>query len=216
MQLRVHVPAHPFIAQLLTICRDKNTPTPVFRAAVADLGRWLTYECCRDWLPVVETQVETPLGVLTEAKFVDHSQPIALVPVLRAGLALLEGCSPLLPTARIYHLGYRRDETTRQAQLYLNCLPPAFTPQTRILVLEPILATGGTLLQVLAQLAARGAMTEQIRIISVLASGPALHKLSQQHPKLVIYCAMIDEFLDDRCFIVPGLGDAGDRAFGTN
>jgi len=216
MQLRVHVPSHPFIAQLLTICRDKNTPTPVFRGAMADLGRWLTYECCRDWLPVATTQVETPLDVLAEAKVIDHTQPLAIVPVLRAGLALLEGAGALLPLARIYHLGYQRDETTHRATCYLNRLPERFAPGTRVLILEPMLATGGTLLQVLAELQGRGVDLALVRVIAVLAAGPALHKLSQQYPELVIYCAMIDEFLDDRCFIVPGLGDAGDRAFGTD
>ncbi|WP_218080086.1 uracil phosphoribosyltransferase [Anthocerotibacter panamensis] len=216
MQLRVHVPAHPFIGQLLTICRDCNTPAPIFRSAVADLGRWLTYECCRDWLPVVETQVETPLEVVADAKLIDHTQPLAVVPVLRAGLALLEGALPLLPMARVYHIGLKRDEETLVAHCYLNKLPQKFEPGVRVLVLEPMLATGGTLLQVLKELYRRGADPQLVRVISVLAAAPALQKIAPLNPELAIYCAMIDEFLDDRAFIVPGLGDAGDRAFGTD
>ncbi len=216
MQLRVHVPPHPFIAQLLMLCRDRNTPTPVFRSAVADLGRWLTYECCRDWLPVIETQVETPLEVMADAKLIDHSQPIALVPILRAGLALLEGSSSLLPMAKIFHVGYRRDETTFEASCYLNRLPERFLPGTRVLILEPMLATGGTLLQVLQEIYARGADPTLVRVLSVICAAPALQKIGARHPNLAIYCAMIDEFLDDRNHIVPGLGDAGDRAFGTD
>jgi uracil phosphoribosyltransferase len=215
MQLRVHVPPHPFIAQLLTVCRDRNTPGPIFRSAVTDLGRWLTYECVRDWLPVVETAVETPLEVVTMGKLVDHTQPVALVPVLRAGLALLDGCAPLLPMANIYHVGYARDEETAVAHCYLNRLPARFAPQTRVLILEPMLATGGTVLQVLDEVLQRGVDPTFVRIISVIAAAPALQKIGAAHPKLAIYCAMIDEFLDDRQYIVPGLGDAGDRAFGT-
>ncbi len=215
MSLRVHVPPHPFISQLLMICRDKYTPTPVFRASVADLGRWLTYECCRDWLPMVETQVETPLELMADAKFIDHAIPIAVVPILRAGLALVEGAVPILPTARIYHVGFRRDEHTREAECYLDRLPQQFLPGTRVLILEPMLATGGTLMQVLDLLYARGADPTLIRVISVIAAAPALQRIGSKHPDLVIYCAMIDELLNDQAFIVPGLGDAGDRAFGT-
>ncbi|BAC88004.1 uracil phosphoribosyltransferase [Gloeobacter violaceus] len=215
MALKIHVPPHPFVTNLLAVCRSEATPTPVFRAAVADLGRWLTYECVRDWLPVLEVGVKTPLDVITAARIVDSSVPVAIVPVLRAGLALLDGVLPLLPAASVYHLGYARDERTLEAACYLDRLPPRFAPETRVLVLEPMLATGGTATAVVAKLVERGADPALVRIISVICAPPALQRLGLSYPSLAIYTAMIDERLDERGFIVPGLGDAGDRAFGT-
>ncbi len=216
MALKIYVPPHPFISNLLAVCRDENTPTPVFRGAVADLGRWLTYECVREWLPTLEVGVRTPLGVIAPAQIIDSSVPIAIVPILRAGLALLEGALPLLPGAIVCHLGYARDEHTLEASCYLDRLPPRFAENTRVLVLEPMLATGGTIGATIDRLVARGADPDLIRIVSVICAAPALQQLGLRYPQLVIHTAMIDEQLDERGFIVPGLGDAGDRAFGTD
>ncbi len=215
LQMRIHVPPHPFIHQLLAVCRDKNTPTPVFRSAVADLGRWLAYEALRDFLPTLEVGVYTPLEMAAPATLIDSRVPVAVVPVLRAGLALLDGILPLLPGATIHHLGYARNEETLLADCYLDRLPKAFEPETRVLILEPMLATGGTSVAVMEKILERGATQENIRIISVICAPPALQALSQRYPGLVIYSAMIDEKLNDQGYIVPGLGDAGDRAFGT-
>jgi len=215
MALKIYVPPHPFIGNLLAVCRDEHTPTPVFRGAVADLGRWLAYECVRDWLPVIEVGVRTPLEVVAPAKVIDPTVPVALVPVLRAGLAMLEGVQPLLSAASVYHLGYARDEATLEANCYLDRLPKRFAEGTRVMVLEPMLATGGTILATIERLERAGADLEQIRILSVICAPPALQKLGLRYPQLVVYAAMIDEHLDERGFIVPGLGDAGDRAFGT-
>jgi uracil phosphoribosyltransferase len=140
---------------------------------------------------------------------------MAVVPILRAGLGLLEGAQTLLPLASIYHLGLVRDETTLQPSCYLNKLPEKFHPQTRVLITDPMLATGGSIIKAMEELTQRGVDPALTRIISVVAAPPALQKLGAAYPGLIIYTATIDEQVNDRGFIVPGLGDAGDRTFGT-
>jgi uracil phosphoribosyltransferase len=213
-QLRVHVPPHPLIKHWLAVARDESTPSVLFRSAMTELGRWLTYEAIRDWLPIIETTVQTPLASCP-ATFINPEVPVAVVPILRAGLSLLEGAQALLPLASIYHLGLVRNEETLEATCYLNKLPEQFAPQTRILVSEPMLATGGSSLAAMAELVKRGADPELIRIISVVTAPTALQKLGAAYPGLNIYAATIDEGLNDKGYIVPGLGDAGDRTFGT-
>lgn len=213
-QLRIYVPEHPLIQHWLAVARDQETPPVLFKTALTELGRWLTYEAARYWLPTLEATVQTPLA-LAPGKFINPQIPLALVPILRAGLVLLEGAQSLLPLASTYHLGMVRDEETLTPTCYLNKLPAAFAPQTHILLLDPMLATGGTAGEALKLLLERGADPALIRLISVLAAPPALQKLSADYPELTIYAAMIDESLNDRGWIVPGLGDAGDRAFGT-
>ena len=212
---QVLIPQHPLISHLLATCRDRNTPMPQFRAAMAELGRWLTYESCRDWLPTVNVTIETPLDVSVTTRRLDFSQPIAIVPILRAALALAEGAAPLLPNARVYHVGYRRDEKTAEAHCYMSGLPEKLSPHERFLLPEPMLATGGTLLQLMGELTARGARVENVRVVCAIASRTALQRIGAAYPDLHITCAAVDEKLDERCYIVPGLGDAGDRAFGT-
>lgn len=214
IQMRVYVPPHPLIKHWLGVARDAATPSALFRTAMTELGRWLTYEAIRDWLPTTETTVESPLGSCP-ATFIDPQVPIVVVPILRAGLALLDGAQALLPLASIYHIGFVRNEETLEASCYLNKLPSQFDPTTRILISEPMLATGGTSVAALNELTKRGADPALIRIISVVAAPPALQKLSAAYPSLNIFTAAIDEGLNDRGFIVPGLGDAGDRTFGT-
>lgn len=214
LQLRVHVPEHPLIRHWLGVARDVDTPDVLFRSAMTELGRWLTYEACRNWLPTVDAQVHTPLAP-AEATFVNPEVPIAIIPILRAGLALLEGTQALLPLASIYHVGLARNEETLEPHWYLNKLPAEFQPETRILIPEPMLATGGTMMAVMAELVARGADPALVRIVSVVAAPHALQKLAVDYPALTIFTAMIDEELNDRGYIVPGLGDAGDRTFGT-
>ncbi|MEQ8536590.1 MAG: uracil phosphoribosyltransferase [Coleofasciculus sp. D1-CHI-01] len=213
-QLRVYVPPHPLIKHWLGVARDAATPSPLFKSAMTELGRWLTYEAIRDWLPTEELMVQTPLAPCP-ATMVNPETPLVVVPILRAGLALLEGAQTLLPLASIYHLGMVRDEGTLEAKCYLNKLPQQFEPGTHILITEPMLATGGTMMSAIAELTQRGADPGFIRIISVVAAPPALQKLGANYPTLTIYTATIDEELSQQGFIVPGLGDAGDRAFGT-
>lgn len=213
-QLRVFVPPHPLIKHWLGVSRDAGTPSTLFRSAMTELGRWLTYEAIRDWLPVVETTVDTPLAP-SPATFINPEVPVVIVPILRAGLALMEGAQALLPLASIYHVGFVRDEETLEPACYLNKLPETFDPQTRVLISEPMLATGGTMIAMMKELTARGVDPSLVRIISVVTAPPALQKLADAYPELNIYAATIDEGLDANGFIVPGLGDAGDRTFGT-
>ncbi|MGP1386552.1 MAG: uracil phosphoribosyltransferase [Thainema sp.] len=214
LQLRVHVPPHPLIRHWLSVARDEATPSVLFRSAMTELGRWLTYEASRDWLPTIDTQIDTPLAPC-DASFINPETPVAIVPILRAGLALIEGAQALLPLASIYHVGYVRNEETLEASCYLSKLPKQIDPETRILITEPMLATGGTITATMADLINRGADPALIRIISIVAAPQALQKLADAYPALVIYTAAIDEGLDENGYIVPGLGDAGDRTFGT-
>ncbi|MBD2437769.1 uracil phosphoribosyltransferase [Nostoc sp. FACHB-110] len=214
VQLRVYVPPHPLIKHWLAVARDAATPSVLFRSAITELGRWLTYEAAREWLPTLESTVQTPLETCP-ATFINPEVPVAVVPILRAGLGLLEGAQTLLPLASIYHLGLARDEETLEARCYLNKLPQKFDPQTRVLITDPMLATGGSIMRAMAELTQRGVDPALTRIVSVVAAPPALQKLSAAYPSLIIYTATIDEVVNDRGFIVPGLGDAGDRIFGT-
>ncbi|MBD2578535.1 uracil phosphoribosyltransferase [Oscillatoria sp. FACHB-1406] len=213
-QLRIYVPDHPLIKHWLAVARDRDTPSVLFRSAMVELGRWLTYEASRSWLPVEETTVYTPLAE-TAATVIDPRVPTAIVPILRAGLALIEGAQSVMPLASIYHLGLVRDEETLEPSCYLNKLPDRFDAGTRILILEPMLATGGSIAAAMEAIVARGGDPASIRIISIVAAPPALQKLSQKYPQLNIYSAIIDEGVNEKGYIVPGLGDAGDRAFGT-
>ncbi len=214
LQLRVYVPPHPLIQHWLGVARDAATPSVLFRSAMTELGRWLTYEAVRDWLATEEMMVQTPLAPCP-ATMINPEVPVAVVPILRAGLALLEGAQTLLPLASVYHLGLVRDEKTLEASCYLNKLPERFDPQTRVLIPEPMLATGGSIMTAMAQLVERGVDPALTRIISVVAAPQALQKLSVAYPSLVVYTATIDEGLNSQGYVVPGLGDAGDRAFGT-
>ncbi len=213
-KLRVYVPPHPLIKHWLGVARDAATPSVLFKSAMTELGRWLTYEAVREWLATEEIMVQTPLAPCP-ATMINLEVPVAVVPILRAGLALLEGAQTVLPLASIYHLGLMRDEKTLEASCYLNKLPERFAPETRVLIPEPMLATGGTIMTAMAQLRERGVDPALTRIVSVVAAPPALQKLGEAYPGLVIYTATIDEGLNSQGFIVPGLGDAGDRSFGT-
>lgn len=214
LQLRVYVPDHPLIKHWLSVARDVNTPSVLFKSALAELGRWLAYEATRSWLPTVETTVQTPL-TQCPGTFVNPQIPIGIVPIMRAGLVLVEEVQKVVPLASVYHLGLVRNESSLSASCYLNKLPEKFAPETRIAILEPMLATGGSIMMAMKEITARGVNPELIRIISIVAAPPALRQLSANYPGLEIYTAIIDEGLNEKGYIVPGLGDAGDRAFGT-
>lgn len=214
IQLRVYVPPHPLIKHWLGVARDVSTPSPLFKSAMTELGRWLTYETIRDWLPTEEMMIQSPLAPCP-ATMINPEVPLVVVPILRAGLALLEGAQTLLPLASIYHLGLVRNEETLEPSCYLNKLPNQFPPNTHVLITDPMLATGGSMMLAMAELVKRGVDPALTRIISVVAAPPALQKLSASYPSLTIYTAMIDEIVNEQGYIVPGLGDAGDRSFGT-
>jgi uracil phosphoribosyltransferase len=214
LQLRIYVPEHPLIKHWLAISRDATTPNILFKTAMTELGRWLTYEATKQWLPTFETTIQTPLAEAL-ATFINPEIPIAVVPILRAGLAMLDGAQTLLPLASTYHLGIVRDETTLEVSCYLNKLPDRFAPQTKVLIVDPMIATGGSIMYALKEITSRGVDAAQIRIVSAIVAPPALRQLSQEYPALEIYAAIIDEGLNSKGYIVPGLGDAGDRSFGT-
>ena len=181
---------------------------------MTELGRWLTYEAAREWLPTFDTTISTPLAPCP-ATFVNPEVPMVIMPILRAGLALMEGAQSVLPLASVYHVGFVRNEETLEATCYLNKLPTTLDAETRVLISEPMLATGGTMLAAMADLLQRGIQPDNVRVVAIVASPIALQKLAEAYPALTIYAAMIDEGLDDKGYIVPGLGDAGDRTFGT-
>lgn len=214
LQMRIYVPPHPLIKHWLGVARDAGTPSTLFRTAITELGRWLTYEAVREWLPTIDVMIETPLAPCP-ATFVNPEVPVVIVPILRAGLGLLDSAQALLPLATIYHLGLVRNEETLEASCYLNKLPDQIDPQTRVLIVDPMLATGGSSIAAMEELIKRGVDPAMVRIVAVVAAPPALQKLGTAYPGLTIFTAAIDEVLNERGFIVPGLGDAGDRIFGT-
>ncbi len=214
MSLRVVVPPHPLIGHWLTLLRDRSTPSPLFATAMAELGRWLTYEALRDWLPHQRVTVQTPLAS-TEGTVVDGSVPLLAVPILRAGLGLWQGAQAVLPTARVAHMGLERDERSGEARCYLDSLPAAIGERVGVLVFDPMLATGGSLIQVLERLERKGVAGDRLRVITALAASPGLKLLGERFPSLTIYTGCIDPELDAAFRIVPGLGDAGDRLCGS-
>ncbi|XP_031254000.1 uracil phosphoribosyltransferase-like [Pistacia vera] len=213
-RMLVFVPPHPLIKHWVSVLRNEQTPSPIFRNAMAELGRLLIYEASRDWLPTVTGEIQSPMGVAS-VEFVDPREPVAVVPILRAGLALAEHATSILPATKTFHLGISRDEETLQPTIYLNKLPEKFPEGSRVFVVDPMLATGGTIVASVNLLKERGVENKQIRVISAVAAPPALQKLSEKFPGLYVYTGIIDPTVNDKGFIVPGLGDAGDRSFGT-
>ncbi|WP_353932650.1 uracil phosphoribosyltransferase [Okeanomitos corallinicola TIOX110] len=213
-QLLVYVPPHPLIKHWLAVARDAATPSVLFRSAIVELGRWLTYEAARDWLVTQDTMIDTPLAACP-GTVIDPQIPVAVVPILRAGLGLLDGAQTVLPLAKIYHLGLVRNEETLEPSCYLNKLPEKLDPETRVLITDPMLATGGSIMTAMAELIQRGVDPAFTRVVCVVAAPPALQKLSAAYPGLTVYSATIDGQVNDQGFIIPGLGDAGDRIFGT-
>ena len=212
--LRVVVPPHPLVAHWLTLLRDRQTPSPLFATAMKELGRWLTYEAIRDWLPTQAIEVETPLQV-TEGQVIDPTAPLLAVPLLRAGLGLWAGGQEVLPHARVAHMGLVRDEASAEASNYLDRLPSRIGERVGVVVFDPMLATGGSLAVVLRRLQQLGVSGQRLRVVTALAAAPGLKALAEEFSDLSLYTACIDPELDDRYFIVPGLGDAGDRLNGT-
>ncbi|XP_043701746.1 uracil phosphoribosyltransferase [Telopea speciosissima] len=213
-RMLVFVPPHPLIKHWVSVLRDERTPSAIFRNAMAELGRLLIYEASRDWLPTVTGEIQSPMGVAS-VEFIDPREPVLVVPILRAGLALVEHASSILPSTQTYHLGISRDETTLLPSIYLNKLPEKIPEGSRVLIVDPMLATGGTIVAAVDLLKDHGVDNKQIKVISAVAAPPALQKLSEKFPGLHVYTAIIDPTVNDKGFIIPGLGDAGDRSFGT-
>ena len=196
---KVHVMDHPLVAHKLSIMRDKNTSVKDFRELVSEIGMLITYEATRD-LPLTTTTVETPIckaevPVLAGKKF-------AVVPILRAGLGLVDGVLRMVPSARVGHIGMFRDEDTLEPHVYF-CKMPKDIADRDIIIVDPMLATGGS---------ADAAITEMKKLV---AAPEGIEYLTNKHPDVEIYAGAVDKCLNENGYIVPGLGDAGDRIFGT-
>ncbi len=205
---RVRISTHPVIAHKVTSLRNKNTQPPDFYRLVKEIGALLAYEATSS-LALETCVIETPL-MPTEGQCLAGG--IGITPILRAGLGLAEGFREVIPDAQIWHLGLRRDERTLQAMEYYNRLPPRVDLQVCYAV-DPMLATGGSAIDAINILKQR--KIPRISYIGIIAAPYGVQKLSQEHPDIDIYIAALDERLNDVGYIVPGLGDAGDRQFGT-
>ncbi|MBX7433018.1 uracil phosphoribosyltransferase [Mycobacterium sp. Y57] len=203
----VRVVDHPLAAARLTTLRDERTDNAAFRAALRDLTMMLVYEATRD-LPVDTIEVRTPLANTAGARL---AKPPLLVPVLRAGLGMVEQAHALIPEAQVGFVGVARDEETHRPTPYLESLPADLSTQP-VMVLDPMLATGGSMVYTLELLYARDAV--DITIVCVVVAPEGIAALDKVAPDLTLYTATIDAGLNDIAYIVPGLGDAGDRQFG--
>ena len=206
--MRLHVSSHPLVKHKLTLLRDTATDHRKFRELVRELALLLCYEATLD-LQLQPATVNTPMG---EAKGWAASEIIGLVPIMRAGLGLVDGIQELLPTVQVWHIGLYRDEETLRPVEYYNKLPDAPTVQV-CLVLDPMLATGGSAIATVDILKRWGA--QRIKYLGILAAPEGVEALSNAHPDVPIHVAELDLRLNEIGFIVPGLGDAGDRMFGT-
>lgn len=206
---KVHVFDHPLIQHKLTHIRDINTGTKEFRELVDEVATLMAYEITRD-LPLQEVEVETP--VQTAKSNVLAGKKLGIVPILRAGIGMVDGILKLIPAARVGHVGLFRDPETLQPHEYFVKLPSDVAEREFILV-DPMLATGGTAVEAVNSLKKRGA--KNIRFMCLIAAPEGVKVFTEAHPDVDVYIAALDEKLNDHGYIVPGLGDAGDRLFGT-
>jgi len=204
----LHLVTHPLVQHLLTDLRDRQTSALGFRGAVEALGHLLAYEAIRE-APVLVREIQTPLESMQAPRL---ATTITLVPILRAGLGLAQGMLRLLPDAQMGHIGMFRDEKTLEPVSYYEKLPPSI-PESLVLVADPMLATGGSAVAAIELLKSRGC--RRLMFVGVLAAPEGVDALRQAHPDVPVVLAGIDRQLNDQGYIVPGLGDAGDRFFGT-
>ncbi len=209
MQADLHVIKHPLVQHKLTLLRQKDLGTGSFRALVSEISMLLAYEVTRD-LPLVETEVETPMakakGALLEGK------KIVIIPVLRAGLGIVDGMLRILPSARVGHIGLYRDPDTLGAVEYYYKMPNEMGDRD-VIVVDPMLATGNSAVAALDRV--KGAGPKSVKLVCLVASPEGVANFHESHPDVPIYTAAVDDHLDQHGYIVPGLGDAGDRLFGT-
>lgn len=200
---------HPLIQHKVTILRDVNTSSKQFRELIREITGLMCYEATRD-LPTCEVTVETPLCKTKSKKIAGRK--LAFVPILRAGLGMVDGAIELVPSARIGHIGLYRDETTLKPVEYY-CKLPGDISERDVIVLDPMLATGGSAVDAIGQIKQR--QPRSIKFMCIIAAPEGLKALQEAHPDVQIYCAALDERLNEHGYIMPGLGDAGDRIFGT-
>lgn len=205
MTLRVVVPPHPLIAHWLSVLRDATTPSALYATAMAELGRWLTYEALRDWLPHRSLAITTPDGSAT-GEVVDPSVPLLAVPMLRAGLGLWQGGQTVIPAARVAHVGITRLSAGAEPDWYLDALPAPLEERCGVLVFAPLVASGGQLATLLERLQALGVSGPRLRVITALVASPGLKQLGERFPELTLYTACIDPEISGPGAIVPGIG----------
>lgn len=206
---QVHVTDHPLIQHKLTIMRKKDTTSMEFRQLATEISILMGYEVTRE-MPTEEVEIETPLEVTKGVEI--SGKKVVLVPILRAGLGMVDGFSELMPGARVGHIGlYRDPETLKPVEYY--CKMPGSLEDRQVIVLDPMLATGGSLTDAVSLLKERGA--EHIQAVCIIGAPEGIEVFKKAHPDVDLYIAAIDRQLNDHAYILPGLGDAGDRLFGT-
>ncbi|GAF12795.1 uracil phosphoribosyltransferase [Bacillus sp. JCM 19046] len=206
---KLHVLDHPLIQHKLSYIRDKNTGTKEFRELVDEVAALMAFEVTRD-LPLENAEVETPVGPAQVKKLA--GKKLGLVPILRAGIGMSEGILRMIPAARVGHVGlYRDPQTLKPIEYYVKL--PNDVEERELIVIDPMLATGGSVVETLNSLKKRGA--KSMRLICLVAAPEGVAYVQEEHPDVDIYLAALDEKLNEKGYIVPGLGDAGDRLFGT-
>ncbi|MGT9160180.1 uracil phosphoribosyltransferase [Enterococcus faecalis] len=200
---------HPLIQHKLTMIREKNCGTKVFREVVNEIAMLMAYEVSRD-MPLEDVVIETPMGKSTQKTL--SGKKVAIIPILRAGIGMVDGILELIPAAKVGHVGLYRDEETLQPHEYFVKLPEDIASR-QLFVVDPMLATGGSAIMAIDSLKERGA--SNIKFVCLVAVPEGVKALQEAHPDVDIYTAALDERLNEDGYIVPGLGDAGDRLFGT-
>lgn len=205
----IFVMDHPLIQHKLTFLRDKTTGTKHFRELVNEIATLMCYEATRD-LPLMEVETETPMQKTTTK--VIAGRKLAFVPILRAGLGMVDGVLTLVPSAKVGHIGLYRDHDTLQPVEYYNKLPQDIEERD-VVILDPMLATGGSAIDAITIV--KKSKPKSIKFLCIIAAPEGLEALAKAHPDVHVYCAAVDEKLNENGYILPGLGDAGDRIFGT-
>jgi len=205
----VHVLDHPLLQHKLSILRDEKTGVKDFREVVSEIATLMCYEATRD-LPLQDVVVQTPIAKAVTKQI--SGKKLAIVPILRAGLGMVEGILTLIPSAKVGHIGLFRDPETLEPVKYY-CKMPTDIAERDVVVLDPMLATGGSASAAIAFVKEYG--VKHIKLMNILAAPEGIDRVRKDHPDVEIYVAAVDEGLNDHCYIVPGLGDAGDRIFGT-
>ena len=207
--MAVHVMDHPLIQHKLSVLRDERTPSMQFRELVSEIAMLMCFEATRD-LPLTERDVKTPVA-MAHTKVI-AGKKLAFVPILRAGLGMVDGVLTLVPNARVGHIGlYRDPQTLKPVEYY--CKLPADIQEREVIVLDPMLATGGSAVDAISQIKQRH--PKGIKFMGLIGAPECVKALSEAHPDVEIYIGAVDDKLNDHGYIVPGLGDAGDRIFGT-